>query len=145
MISPNTAGVKKWSCGKKIKKIKKNKKFYFFFFNNGSHECNITSTSLPESDLGFFVRGHPEEGQENRLVDGPLHVSHGRRQRQRREVKAAWSLVEVRVQTPLQGLIKHHLVGGMHQYTRTQKTKHIRYILIKENKYKHAHNLFSIK
>lgn len=56
------------------------------------------------------MSGHPEEGQENRLVDGALHVGHRRRQGQGAKVKATRSQLQVRVETLQQRLVKHHLV-----------------------------------
>lgn len=67
-------------------------------------------TGLPVSNLGFFVRGHPEESQEDGSVDGALHISHRRGGGESGEVEAPGSVMEVRVKALLQGLVKHHLV-----------------------------------
>lgn len=56
------------------------------------------------------MRRHPEEGQEDGPVHRPLHVSHRWRGGEGSEVEATRSVMEVRVQTSLQGLVKHHLV-----------------------------------
>lgn len=61
------------------------------------------------SYLGLFVRGHPEEGQEDRPVDGALSVDHRRGGGRGGQVEAARSVVQVRVEAPLQGLVEHHL------------------------------------
>lgn len=47
------------------------------------------------SYLGLFMCGHPEEGQEDRPVDGALHVGHRRRGGQGGEVEATRSVMQV--------------------------------------------------
>ena len=58
------------------------------------------------------MRRHPQEGQEDDLVDGALHLGHRRGGGQGGEVEAPGSVMQVRVQARLQGLVEHHLKGG---------------------------------
>lgn len=53
---------------------------------------------------------HPEEGQEDRPVNGALHVGHRRGGGQGGEVQASRSLMQVGIEAPLQRIIKDHLV-----------------------------------
>lgn len=61
------------------------------------------------SHLRLLMSGHPDEGEEDELVEGPLHLSHRRGGGGAAQVDAARGVMEVRVQAPLQGLVEHHL------------------------------------
>lgn len=97
MISPNTAGEKKCSCREETVFQIKSKKIKIKLFG-------------PPAHLRLLVCGHAEEGEEDPPVEGALHVGHGRRGGQPSQVQASGGVTQVRVQAPLEGLVKHHLV-----------------------------------
>lgn len=61
--------------------------------------------------LGLLVGGHPEEGEEDAAMEAFLQLVHLRLAIPGR-VELARGGAQVGVQTPLQGLIKHHLAQG---------------------------------